>query len=126
MPQLFMKLASQRLDALYEQWRAGTLKSHPYAIARRNLAHSALKAYWKSYGGVCQIKEFAYHDLVTVDIGYGKEAAELISQHLEWRAGAEYHSPNYCQPYSGWGYMPWSSVVMLVHLLGGNPDGHIG
>lgn len=123
---LFMKLASQRLDELYRQWQDGELKSHPYSIAREKLTRTALIAYFKSQGKVAEYQVYAWHDRLAVKGGYGQEVSDLINEHLTWRAGNQYNDFKTCQSYSAYGYMPWYSSVKLVHLLGGNPNGHVG
>lgn len=123
---LIFRLASKRLDELYNMWANGELKSHPYALARRKLCVEVLQAYYRARGASLYSKEYAYCESLIVEGGtYGEDVARIIREHGSYRTGTMW-GVNQCQAIDSWGYVGWVTLPIIIHYMAGRPNGRIG
>lgn len=123
---LLFRLASKRLDALYDMWFNREIKSVQYAEARRNLCVQVLTAYYAARGARLVYTEYAYNDSLVIEGGiYGEEVAKIINNHCAYRTGTEWNA-NTCTPFNSWGYVHWTALPTIIHHMAGRPNGKIG
>lgn len=123
---LIFRLASKRLDDLYNMWANRELSPYQYSIRRRELCVQVLKAYYAARGARLVHTEYAWNDSLVVEGGtYGHDVAKIIHDHCAYRTGASWNA-NHCTAIDSWGYVQWTALPTIIHYMAGRPHGKIG